>query len=422
MPYSYRKQDVSPEPIVPPAGSVGAIKQSYIVVVGALLFIAFVILFFFLTRQSYVTQPVTIKPATMQQASAVVDSQTLSKRRVMPDVPVTVSSVKLTTNNNFDFDFALNTWTAYTINFSNEHKTVNMTIFNANLPKQSEKDVNVSRPNVTYTESGLKLFGDFAAKGVHIDSFVHNNDLHITMKFPKTVHITKSHITKAHPASLQLQFNYTKMADVVVIPEETRSGKTKDLMIVDYHDNANAIYETAKNLLAMGKYDEAITQLQENPLSVFENEKVCILLTKLYLKQQAFVLAERTASQGMTVFSNSIDLRKLWAQSTFSMSNYAKALSILQERSPDVAKNLDYYSLLASAALKLEKYELASGVYRSLLSFKPSSPDWWTGLAITLQGQGKDNLALEAYHRALQSGGLSADLVGYVRTQIQNLQ
>jgi Flp pilus assembly protein TadD len=419
VPYSYRKQDVSPEPSISPPGSAGAIKQSYVIVVGALLFIAFVILFFFLTRQSYMTQPVTIKPAA-QQSATVVENTTIAKRRVASDVPVTVSSVKLTTDNNFDLDFALNTWTAYTVHFSNEHKTVNMTIFNADVAKQSE--VNVSRPNVTYTASGLKLFGDFAAKGVRIDSFVHNNDLHITLEFPKTVHLTKSHITKSHPAALQLQFDVTEMADVVVLPEETRSGKPKDAMVVDYHDNANAVYETAKNLLAMGKYDEAVAQLQENPLSVFENEKVCLLLTKLYLKQQAFVLAERTASQGLTVFSHSVDLRKLWAQATFSMSNYAKSLSILQERSPDVAKNLDYYSLLASAALKLEKYELASGVYRSLLSFKPSNADWWTGLAITLQGQGKDNLALEAYHRALQSGGLSADLVGYVRTQIQNLQ
>ena len=421
MPYSYRKQDVSPDPS--PTLSVGAIKQSYLVVVGALLFIAFVVTFFFLTGKSQVTQAVTIKPAvTIEKATASTQPASVSKRHVMPDVPVTVTSVKLTTDNNFEFDFALNTWTAYTVNFSNEHKTVNMTIFNADVPQQNGTDINVSRPNVTYTASGLKLFGDFAAKGVRVDSYVHNNDLHVTLDFPSSVHITKSHISKSHPASLQLVFDQTKVADVVVIPEEMRSGKTKDLMVVDYHDNAAAIYETAKNLLAIGKYDEAVAQLQDNPLSVFENEKVCVLLTKLYLKQRAYVMAERTAAQGMAVFSSSVALRKLWAQAALSQSDYAKALSILQERSPDVGTNLEYYSLLASAALKLEKYELASGVYRSLLSFKPSSSDWWTGLAITLQGQGKDNLALEAYHRALQSGELNADLVGYVRTQIQNLQ
>ena len=150
-----------------------------------------------------------------------------------------------------------------------------------------------------------------------------------------------------------------------MIPEEARFGEKKDLMIVDYHDSADAIYEIAKNLLAVGKQEEAIEQLQENPVLVLENEKVCVLLTKLYLKQQAFVLAEQTASQGVMIFPNSTDLRKLWAQSAFFMSDYAKTLSILQEHSPAVKPHLDYYSLLASAALKLEKYELASGVYRA---------------------------------------------------------
>lgn len=422
MPYSYKKQDVPTEPRSLPIGSLGAIKQSYLVVAGALLFVTFVVLFFFLTGKSGVTQPVSLKPASVQPTTVIANKQNNSISRVMPDIPVTLSNVKLTTDGHaaFAFDFVLNTWTAYTVHFSNEHKKVNMTLFNAKIAKQDLVDK--SDHNVTYTTSGLKLLGDFAAKGVHIESFMHNHDLHITMEFPKTVHITKSHITKSHPAALQLQFDYTKTADVVVIPEEARFGEKKDLMIVDYHDSADAIYEIAKNLLAVGKQEEAIEQLQENPVLVLENEKVCVLLTKLYLKQQAFVLAEQTASQGVMVFPNSTDLRKLWAQSAFFMSDYAKTLSILQEHSPAVKPHLDYYSLLASAALKLEKYELASGVYRSLLSFKPSNANWWTGLAITLQGQGRDNLALEAYHRALQSGDLNTDLVGYVRTQIQNLQ
>ena len=135
-----------------------------------------------------------------------------------------------------------------------------------------------------------------------------------------------------------------------------------------------------------------------------------------------YVQAESIASQGVTIFPNSTSLRKLWAQANFALQNYTKSFAILKEHAPDIATNTEYYSLLASVGLKLEKYEFASGIYRSLLAFKPSNADWWAGLAITLQGLGKNNLALEAYHRALSVGTLSPDLIGYVRGQIQNLQ
>ncbi|MBT4884686.1 MAG: hypothetical protein HON55_00865 [Legionellales bacterium] len=422
MPYSYRNNNTPPGSPLPQNNTIGGVKQVYVVAVGAVLFIAFVVLFFIFTSGASATKPLIIKKAT-PTISIASQSSTVNLRQKMPNIPVELSSIKLRTNSNeIDFDFALSTWTAYKILFSNEHKTIDIVFFNGNLPKEDPSDNIVKRPNVNYTPSGLKLFGDFAEKGIQVDSFVHNDDLNVTINFPKSMHLKKSHITKSHPSSLQLNFGHTNMADLVLIPEEIAVPRSKDNLVVDYHDNNNAIYETAKNLVEYGKNDEAMQQLQESPATIFENEKACALLAKLYLKKQSFIQAERVASQGVTIFTGSIELRKLWAQANFSLSNYKKALSILQDHSPDVAKNMDYYSLLASSALKLEKYEIASGVYRSLLAFKPSMSDWWAGLAITLQGQGKDNLALESYYRALQSGQLSSGLVGYVRTQISNLQ
>jgi len=426
VPYSYRNNNTPPQPPLPQNNTIGGVRQVYVVAVGAALFIAFVVLFFIFTSSASATKPLTIKKTT-PVVSIAAQTPTVNLRKKMPNTPVELSSLKfVSSSENLDFDFALSTWTAYMIHFSNEHKTIEIVFFNTDLSKTDASDNVVKRPNVNYSPSGLKMFGSFAEKGIQVDSFVHNNDLNVTINFPESMHLKKAHITKSHPSALQLNFGRTNVADLVVVPDEiaapNSTGRVKDSLIVDYHDNSNAIYETAKNLVEYGRNDDAIQQLKENPTIVFDSEKACALLVKLYLKKQYFIQAERVASQGVTVFSGSVELRKLWAQANFSLSDYKKSLSILQDNSPDVAKNMDYYSLLASSALKLEKYEIASGVYRSLLAFKPSMSDWWAGLAITLQGQGKDNLALEAYYRALQSGQLSSELVGYVRTQISNLQ
>lgn len=423
MQYNYHKSPPPPPQgaPIPPNNSYGGVKQVYILAITAVVFVVLVVLFFTLTSST------SSKPAALDMKASTISKKTkisrLSQTHKAPNIPVDVSSIKLIDDNDdFELDIALSTWTAYRFQFSNEHKTLDLILFNTKTKKDKEREDSDIANSVSLSVDGIRLLGDFSSKGIKVDTFSHNDDLNIIFKFPNSVHIRKSHISKSHPSSLTLSLAKTKEPEVVVLPEVSNPGNKINSLAVDYHDRSEALVTTAQNLLNFGKYDEAISQLKENPVAVYENEQVCEMLAKLYLKKKMYVQAESLASQGVTIFPDSIGIRKIWAQANFSMQNYKKSFSILKSHAPEISTNIEYYSLLASVSLKLQKYEFASGIYRSLLAYKPSNADWWAGLAITLQGLGKNNLALEAYHRAIAMGTLSSDLTGYVQGQIQSLQ
>lgn len=425
MQYNYNKNNAMHNAApVAPSNSFGGVKQAYVIVIAAVILVVLTVIFFTLTSGPSSSKTMEIKQSNSDVSPSINNIRRVKEPKQSPNTPVDISSIKLTgEKDSFDIDLALSTWTAYRFQFSNEHKTLDLILFNTSIAKEKKTpNSEVKDRDLTLSVDGIRLIGDFAARGIQVSTYMHNDDLNLVMNFPDSMHIKEAHITKSHPSALTMSFVKTKEADIVVLPEVKNGAKKVNSLAVDYHDNANAIIAATQNLINFGRYDEAIAQIKENPVAIYENEDLCEMLIKVYLKKQMYVQAESISSQGVTIFPDSTNMRKLWAQSNFALQNYSKAFAILKDHAPEIASNIEYYSLLASVALKLQKYEFASGIYRSLLSFKPANADWWAGLAITLQGLGKNNLALEAYHRALSVGTLSSDLIGYVRGQIQNLQ
>ena len=264
------------------------------------------------------------------------------------------------------------------------------------------------------------MLGDFKEEGVEVNTFSDSDNLILNFDFKNKVFLTKSQLAKSKPSHLTLNLTSyiepkpaTKPLEKAAIPKEDETTPK---------DDPDAIYSAAKNLSNFGKYDEAIIQLRANPLVTFADQKSLQLLVDLYLNKKDFFMAEQVASQGAVMFEADIEIRNSWAQASFGLQDYSKALKILSAKSPNMLEYPDYYALKASAALKLEHYDLASSIYRNLLSINPNKADWWAGLGITLQGQGKNNLALESYQRAIKVSGLRPELVGFVKGQIFQLQ
>ena len=153
-----------------------------------------------------------------------------------------------------------------------------------------------------------------------------------------------------------------------------------------------------------------------------ENDNAAAMLTKIYIIKQDYAKAQMLGVRSLELFPLNIEIRRLLAQVYFVEKNYHKAQQTLQAANPDMKQNLDYYELLASVMLKVKNYASASGVYRNMLAINANKSEWWAGLGITLQAQGKINLALEAYNRALRINNMDSNLLGYVKSQISILQ
>ena len=104
MQYNYHKNNVPPGPPVTPNNTFGGVKHVYIIAVVAVLFIALVVLFFSLTyNPSTRAKPleITKSPATNIVTSSSKPQNYFKKnRKQMPDIPVTLSSIKLLNNSN----------------------------------------------------------------------------------------------------------------------------------------------------------------------------------------------------------------------------------------------------------------------------------------------------------------------------------
>ena len=402
------------------------VAKTCVAVLTAIILFAIVFLVWFGPHK---TEKVTITKNTIDATVIAEDDILEDANYVAPIFPSKLQSARFSVNaGELDFDFSLSSWTAYTIDFSNEHKTLELKLYNTDVvasyiepPKVKDpKQPAVPEPEYIHIENGLKVFGDMQDHNITLENHRHNSDTLLTINFPYSVHLVKSKIRKGHPSSLLLNFKPSLHPKIVDEPLETDAEE--QAIMIDYSDDPEAIYDTAKNLLYFKKYDEAILQLESDPLVILENDKAAAMLTKIYIIKKDYAEAIKLGARSLQLFPLNVEIRRLLAQVYFIQGNYEKAQETLQAFNPDMKQNLDYYELLASVMLKAEEYDVASGVYRGMLAINANKSDWWAGLGITLQAKDKTNLALEAYNKALRINNMDPNLLGYVKSQISILQ
>jgi tetratricopeptide (TPR) repeat protein len=406
-----------------------------------LLAIVFLINFGAKTTEVTVTKNAVATAVSVDEFEGEANHNLVDDKYIYPKFPVKLSSVRVSLNEGeLDFDFSLSSWTAYIVDFKNDHKALELTLYNTNVLYSSaakstetnsddnDKDKNAespsSQPVYSRIVNGLKVLGDIEGDNVTIEHYNHNRDTILRINFPYSVHLVKSKIMKGHPSSLFLNFRRTENPKIVTDPGQisTKSDGKEKKAFVDYNDDPEAIYDTAKNLLYFKKYEEAIDQLESNPMVTLENDKAAAMLTKIYIIKKDYAKAQKLGARSLELFPLNVELRRLLAQVYFIEKDYKKSQEILQASSPEMRDHLDYYELLAGVMLKVKNYDTASGVYRKMLTINSNKSDWWAGLGITLQAQGKINLALESYNRALRINNMDANLLGYVKSQISILQ
>ncbi|GAB4175920.1 MAG: tetratricopeptide repeat protein [Rhodocyclaceae bacterium] len=76
----------------------------------------------------------------------------------------------------------------------------------------------------------------------------------------------------------------------------------------------------------------------------------------------------------------------------------------------------------AGVLQRLARHREAIGEYRQALGLAPRSGVWWMGLAISLEAEGENAQAREAYERAKASGSLTAELGGFVDAKLRALR
>lgn len=125
-------------------------------------------------------------------------------------------------------------------------------------------------------------------------------------------------------------------------------------------------------------------------------------------------------NDGLSKYPNVEVWRMTAAKIYFKENNMKGAFSYLDI---DLSNgSLDFYSMKASVARKLENYSSAESAYLRLTKIQPDIGNWWLGHAISLDSQGKFDEAILSYQTVLTKGGISAASTAFVQSRIKELE
>ena len=96
-------------------------------------------------------------------------------------------------------------------------------------------------------------------------------------------------------------------------------------------------------------------------------------------------------------------------------------IDTLQRTLPSAAGKADYHAFLGGALQRAQRYREAAEQYQAAVRGAPQNGVWLMGLGLSLQGDGRNPEALDAYQRARATGNLSAELLGFVERKIAQL-
>lgn len=224
---------------------------------------------------------------------------------------------------------------------------------------------------------------------------------------------TKSGAKSAAPGSLATTSGSTKQR------QRTETNKPiKRTVALSAEQLDLKVSQGAESLLREGNVAQAQQTLsdflQRQPLAKRSGE----MLVSLLIAQNKQNQAQSLLTPLREAAPRDIGLLAVQARLYLLAGNTQRSVDLLMSEKPSIQGNLDYYELLALAARQNKQYLLSEQAYRGLVDFDARRGDWWVGLAIAMDAQGKIAQARSAYKRALKTNRVSKPLGDYARQRL----
>lgn len=183
-------------------------------------------------------------------------------------------------------------------------------------------------------------------------------------------------------------------SDAVLSPEE------RDVLAVQ-----EALRLIADNQLT-GAYQILEQQVIDNRYAHQSRETYAKLLLNEGNLRGAYELVE----SGLGLSGNHTGFKKIKARILIASGELEEAVTLLITRAPEVARDLEYHDILATAQLASRDYQGALISYTELVQQDQSQGKWWYGFAASQDLLGNSNAARQGYSQAVSLPNLSASL------------
>lgn len=176
----------------------------------------------------------------------------------------------------------------------------------------------------------------------------------------------------------------------------------------------------AKSSFDKGYITEGISQL-EQVLSLSDSHvEARNLLAGAWYGRGESNRAISILNNGLQRYPNIESWRLTAAKIFFKENNLAGALSYLDTEMADVSK--EFLTMKGSLGRQLQQFDKSEQAYQRLAELEPTVGNWWLGLAIAQDSQGKAEQALIGYQKLVKLGGVSQDSLAFAKKRITELQ
>ena len=104
----------------------------------------------------------------------------------------------------------------------------------------------------------------------------------------------------------------------------------------------------------------------------------------------------------------------------FKENNAAGAFSYLERDLANASR--EYYSMKGNLANQLQRHDKAEIAYMRLTQIEPNIGNWWLGLALAQDNQGKHADAKTSYQNVVSKGGVSSTTMNFVQQRLMELE
>lgn len=187
-------------------------------------------------------------------------------------------------------------------------------------------------------------------------------------------------------------------------------------------ERAEQEYRKAYSLLSKGRTEEAVVPLRsalaEDAGHVPARLALAGVLSQSGRPDEAVVLLE----EGLQRDPSQPALALSMARTLVAKGKFEAALQALVRASANANADAEYRAFHAAVLQRLTLHREAVAEYQAALRLSPQAGVWWMGLGISLEADGKQAEAKDAFQRARATGTLSAELNAFVDQKLKRLQ
>lgn len=236
----------------------------------------------------------------------------------------------------------------------------------------------------------------------------------------------------ANPVAASAQAVLKKPSRVVAeeaVPDGDKTGpasvstpESKSQKRFNPRQQSDNLYKQAIAQVQQGRDIEAIQGLRRALEASPDNVKARHMLVGLLVARNALDEAFALLREGLKLTPGESDFSLQLAHLRLESGDAEAAMATLEQGLQSAADAPQYHAFYAALLQRTKRHEEAVQHYLVALRSDPAMPLWLVGIGISLQAQGKDADAAEAFRRARDGGLLTPQLLQFVEQRLSQLK